>query len=227
MLIDTMISLPQDSLLAARPLGSSQIAPADAHGAMPGSSQCALFVLVSSAHGLPMLPAAASTQAAPQSTAIDGAAQTRAPSAFVAVKAARDIVSGGSVQGTTRVVGQQCNPVWSAPTCCAPSAPLPHSPERSACIVYGCAVFLFSFLFSANVTCNWLLDAMPMSCIHHTIGACAIMWCRTSEPAPLLALELSSCQDCHQVTVQARSQVLIHACSAGKRCSWCATWNMN
>lgn len=114
MLIDTMISLPQDSLLAARPLGSSQIGPTEGYSAMPGSSQCALFVLVSSAQGLPLLPAAASTSA-PQPAATDAAVQTRAPSAFVAVKAARDIVNGGAVQGTTRVVGQQCNPVWSAP----------------------------------------------------------------------------------------------------------------
>ena len=120
MLIDTMISLPQDSLLAARPLGSSQIGPADAHGAVPGSSQCALFVLVSSAQGLPMLPAATNAQASPLSAATEAPAQTRAPSAFVAVKAARDIVNGGSVQGTTRVVGQQCNPVWSVPICFSP-----------------------------------------------------------------------------------------------------------
>lgn len=118
MLIDTMISLPNDSLLAARSLASSQVAPDHARAALPGSSECALFILVSSVQGLPMLPAAAAsgTAVAAQSGTPNAPPQLRAPSTFVAVKAARDVANGSAVQGATRVVGEQCNPVWYAPT---------------------------------------------------------------------------------------------------------------
>jgi hypothetical protein len=99
------------------------MSPVHAHGSMPGSSQCDLFVLVSSVMGLPMVPVAPSTSTSiPQQATRDASVRTRAPSAFVAVKAARDIVNSGSVQGTTRVIQEQCNPVW-----CVPNSPVPQS----------------------------------------------------------------------------------------------------
>jgi hypothetical protein len=114
MLVDAHLPLPQHALLAQRPFGQPLYSPESPTTLIAGASTCELFVLVSSACNLPEIPAAPAPDATPGQGA---AAVMRRPSAFVALKAARDIVNGGAVQAATAVAANTCSPTWYATAC--------------------------------------------------------------------------------------------------------------